>query len=123
MKKDENISKFDSEMTERLIENFVALQKVMTNLSAKFDNLSDKISGLLEIFEISAKSMAEKDYEKDLESEYKELLEKINTLIEQNKTIARGLSLLHERKEEEEKRRILPSRRPRPRFDSYENYY
>ena len=42
-----------------LVENFVSLQKVMTNLSIKFDNLSMQISKLLELFEISAKTLAE----------------------------------------------------------------
>ncbi|KHO55254.1 MAG: hypothetical protein QT10_C0004G0041 [archaeon GW2011_AR19] len=34
-----------------LVENFVSLQKVMTNLSVKFDELSSQISKLLELFE------------------------------------------------------------------------
>ncbi len=43
-----------------LVENFVSLQKAITNLTVKFDNLSEQISSLLQLFEISAKSFAEK---------------------------------------------------------------
>ena len=93
------ITKSSSELqVERvLVENFVALQKVLTNLAVKFDALSDKISKLLELFEISAKALAEKEY--DLEKGNKDnekIIKKIDNLFEQNKIIARGLTLLHE---------------------------
>ena len=81
-----------------LIENFVNLQKAITNLSVKFESLSDQTSKLLQLFEISAKSFAEKlaegkplDIEKD-----KEFLDKLNKLLDQNKTIAKGLTLMEE---------------------------
>jgi hypothetical protein len=77
-----------------LVENFVSLQKVMTNLVVKFDNLSGQISKLLELFEISAKTLAEREPEKN---ENKEVVEKLNGLMEQNKIIAKGLILLHEK--------------------------
>ncbi|HEB47294.1 MAG TPA: hypothetical protein ENI22_02385, partial [Candidatus Pacearchaeota archaeon] len=35
-----------------LVENFISLQKVMVNLSVKFDSLTNQISKLLELFEI-----------------------------------------------------------------------
>lgn len=79
-----------------LIENFVALQKVMTNLSLKFDNLASQISKLLELFEISAKSLAEKNSGLDGKGKNEEMVERLDNLIEQNKVIARGLTLLHE---------------------------
>lgn len=81
-----------------LVENFVSLQKVITNLSIKFDSLATQISKLLELFEISAKVLAEKDYE--VEKSNKEnikILEKIENVLEQNKTIAKGLTLMHEK--------------------------
>ena len=81
-----------------LIENFVALQKVMSNLSVKFDGLTTQISKLLELFEMSAKALAEKDF--DIEKNNREnakILEKIENVLEQNKTIARGLTLMHEK--------------------------
>jgi len=81
-----------------LIDNFIALQKVMTNLSVKFDNLSDQISKLLNLFEISAKVLAEKDFEFERgKKEDKKIIENIDNLIEQNKIIARGIALLHDK--------------------------
>lgn len=85
-----------------LVENFVSLQKVMANLAVKFDNLTSQISKLLELFEISAKSLAQKDFslEKGGKDE-KKIMQKIDNLAEQNKTIARGLTLIHERDSQE----------------------
>ena len=102
--KNENIEKV-------LIENFIALQKVMTHFATKFDNLSIQISKLLELFEISAKTLAEKDIRlskgKDTKEEGK-MAEKLDTLLDQNKIIARGLTLLHEPAAE------IPMQTPRP---------
>jgi len=80
-----------------LIENFVSLQKVMTNLSIKFDNLSNQISKLLELFEISAKALSEKDFNLEKENkDNKKIMEKIDNLADQNKIIAKGMTLLYE---------------------------
>jgi hypothetical protein len=103
-----------------LIENFVNLQKVLTNLTVKFDNLSDNISRLLQLFEISAKSFVEKN--ENYNGEDKDTLRKLDTLLDQNKTIAKGLTLI----EEKIKHKIYPdlpketfneenSEKPRPR--------
>ncbi len=87
----------DSDSTEKiLVDNFVALQRVLTNLSIKFDNLSTQISKLLEIFEISAKTLAERAPTMKEGGNSREISEKIDNLLEQNKVIARGLTLLHE---------------------------
>jgi len=81
-----------------LVENFVSLQKVITNLSIKFDSLATQISKLLELFEISAKVLAEKDYEEEkTNKENTKILEKIENVLEQNKTIAKGLTLMHDK--------------------------
>lgn len=77
------------EREELLIENFVGLQHAMTNMSIKFGNLSDNISKLLQIFEESAKNFVSGGKPDD-----KELLEKIDSLLNQNKTIAKGLVLM-----------------------------
>jgi len=79
-----------------LIENFVSLQKVMTNLAVKFDGLSTQISKLLELFEISAKALAEKDYSLGENTEDKKVVEKLDNLLAQNKVIAKGIAMLHE---------------------------
>lgn len=80
-----------------LIENFISLQGVMTKLSIKLDGLTNQISNLLELFEVSARALVAK--ESDLEKGDKDnekILEKIDSLSEQNKIIAKGLTLLHE---------------------------
>lgn len=87
-KKDEKVEKI-------LIENFVSLQKVMVNLTSKFDDLTKQISELLDLFEDSAKALVKKDFHEDKKEE-KELIEKLNSIVDQNKTIAKGLTLMHE---------------------------
>ena len=93
--KKENVNNSNPKVEQVLIENFVSLQKVMTNLAVKFDSLSGQISKLLELFEISAKTLAEKDYAIKTEPD-KKVGEKVDALLEQNKVIARGIALLHE---------------------------
>jgi hypothetical protein len=83
-----------------LIENFVDIQKVMTNLIIKMDNLSGQMSKLLGLFENSAKSLSEKGY---LETKTDpKIIEKLNNLTEQNKVIAKGVAMLYEKNNSEE---------------------
>lgn len=77
------------EREELLIENFVGLQHAMTNMSIKFGGLSDNISKLLQIFEESAKNFMSGGKPDDAE-----MLSKIDSLLNQNKTIAKGLVLM-----------------------------
>ncbi|MBU1129531.1 MAG: hypothetical protein KJ949_02800 [Nanoarchaeota archaeon] len=92
----------DKEIEKLLIQNFIALQKVMTHLSLKFENLTLEISKLLELFEISAKSLAKKDFESDQgKKDEEKVMKKIDTLLDQNRIIAKGLTLLHEKNPEE----------------------
>ena len=81
-----------------LLENFIALPKVMVNLSGKFDNLSNQISKLLELFEISAKSLAKRDFESvgAQNADTKKIVEKLDNLTQQAGLIGRGLALIHE---------------------------
>ena len=93
-----SISEGDTKLGKILIENFIGLQKVMVNLSVKFDDLSNKISKLLELFEISAKALAEKDLIiQQTARDDSKIIKEIGNLSEQNKIIARGLTLMHER--------------------------
>jgi hypothetical protein len=94
--KKESVNNSNPKVEQVLIENFVSLQKVMTNLAVKFDNLSGQISKLLELFEISAKTLADKDYAIKTEPD-KKVAEKVDAILEQNKIIAKGIALLHER--------------------------
>lgn len=96
----------DIQVDKILVENFVSLQKVMTNLAVKFDNLSNQISRLLELFEISAKTLAEKDYSG--KEDNKRVIEKLDALLEHNKIIAKGIALLHERTTPEEEVMVIP---------------
>lgn len=77
------------EREELLIENFVGLQHAMTNMSIKFGALSDNISKLLGIFEESAKNFMSGGKPDD-----EEMIKKIDSLLNQNKTIAKGLVLM-----------------------------
>ena len=117
VKKNEVIEKKENgsgqKMEQVLVENFVSLQKVMTNLAVKFDSLSGQISKLLELFEISAKTLAEKDYSIKTEPD-KKVAEKLDTLLEQNKIIAKGITLLHESNSLEYPSQNVQSISPRP---------
>lgn len=88
-----------SDIEHALITNFVNLQKVLTNLSVKFEDLSNNISKLLQVFEISAKSFAEKYSEAESIGSVgdPELAKKVDTLLDQNKTIAKGIMLVEEK--------------------------
>lgn len=79
-----------------LVENFIATQRVMVTLSSKIDSLASQISKLLDIFEISAKALAEKNFQISGDKNSEKIVQKIDTLLEQNKLIARGLTLMHE---------------------------
>lgn len=78
-----------------LVDNFIGLQKVMVNLSTKFDNLSVQIAKLLELFEISAKALAKKEAESG-DGKAEEISKKLDNLTEQAGLIGRGLALIHE---------------------------
>ncbi len=99
---------------ELLLENFVGLQRVMVNLSIKFGTLSDNISKLLEVFELSARDQLGKS----TKEEDTELLGKINSLLDQNKTIAKGLVLI-----EEKVRDRGPVQRFQPNYNSQGNQF
>lgn len=111
-----------------LSENLVALQKIMANLALNIDGLSKRVSKLLDLFEVSAKTLAEKDYgiEKSAGFE-KELNQKMDTLIEHNKIFAKGLTLLHEKQgfEHNTESRALPQQgmpQQPPRRQEPDNY-
>ncbi len=80
-----------------LVENFVGLQHAMTNLSIKFSALSENINKLLQIFEEAAKGFSPA-MEKSGDSETNnDLIKKIDSLIDQNRTIAQGLVIMEEK--------------------------
>lgn len=89
-------SEKSSELEHALLKNIIDLQKVHTDLAEKFDKLAKEISQLLALFEVTARNFAKNapigEYEKD-----KEFLEKIDRLLDQNKILAKGLTLMEER--------------------------
>ncbi len=90
-----------------LLENFVRLQKVLADVSVK-------LTRLLDIFEKAAESFVGKEeLEKKLPGVTKggkevPLLDKLDLLLEQNKTIAKGLTLLEESMRNRPRTRINP---------------
>ena len=88
------------EIEKALLDNFISLQKVLTNLALKFDDLSSNISKLLQLFEISAKSFVDKNSvgETGKQPEVdKEFLKKLDSLLDQNKTISKAIMMMEER--------------------------
>ena len=79
-----------------LIENFVSLQRVMTNMATKFDDLSTQISKLLDLFELSANALAKKDINYTKPIDEKKIMDKLEGILNQNKVIAKGLVMMHE---------------------------
>lgn len=81
---------------ETLIQNLIELQKVHTNLLEKFDRISNQLSSLLNLFESAARGYAENPGTKITEKD-KEFLDKIDKLLEQNKILAKGITLIEDR--------------------------
>jgi hypothetical protein len=80
-----------------LVENFVSLQKVLANLSEKFDLLTSRLNEMITLFEESAETVVRGEIlsiEKD--NQTKNILNKMERLFEQNKVIAKGLTLMNE---------------------------
>ncbi len=74
-----------------LIDNFIGLQRAMTNLSIRFEHLSENIAKLLTVFEISAKDYLT-NKGKSTPGRDQDLLNQINYLIDQNKAISKSIA-------------------------------
>lgn len=108
-----------------LLHNLVELQKVHMTLIEKFDRMSKQMSDLLTLFEMAARSFAVHPANQTSEKD-KEFLDKIDRLLDQNKTIAKGLTMMEDKMKEkiyggtpanepaEEEQPITP--RPLPKF-------
>lgn len=86
----EKIIKKEDPVVKLLMENSVGLQKTLLALNEKLDILTTNLLDLLKLFELAARNIAEKP---ELGFE-KEFLDKLNLLLEQNKLIARGITLV-----------------------------
>lgn len=84
------------ELEREISRNLIELQKVHTDMAEKFGKLSGEISQLLALFEVTARNFTRNmpigEQEKD-----KEFLTKIDKLLDQNKTLAKGLTLMEGR--------------------------
>jgi|GEM_PF-1381777 len=76
-----------------LIENFVSLQNIFTTVAGNLDKLNTQVGALLNLFESSAKELAKNEFQMP---NNENVLKKIDELFEQNKTIAKGMTLLYE---------------------------
>lgn len=89
---------------EQLVENNIALQEKTADLITSIKELTKKIDDMVKIFEEAAKHIKE--------GTDRPLMEKLTSLIDQNKTIAKGLVLLE--KYVREKSAIGPTFQPKP---------
>ncbi|MBI4154824.1 hypothetical protein HY498_01920 [Candidatus Woesearchaeota archaeon] len=74
-------------IVKELIKNNIELSKKSADLVISVKELSNRISKLIDVFEGAAKVIKEEEVKEPL-------VEKITTLIEQNKQIAKGLLIL-----------------------------
>ncbi len=86
-------------LEEQTIHSLVELQKVHINLAEKFDKLTVQIENLLALFEMAARNFAKQPNMQNTERD-KEFLDKIDKLLDQNKLLAKGLSLMEEKMRE-----------------------
>ena len=75
-----------------LLHNLVELQKIHTHMLERFDKLTTNIDQLLKLFETAARSFAHQVPQ--VTDKDKDFLEKIDKLLDQNKVIAKGLTLM-----------------------------
>ncbi|MFA5084367.1 MAG: hypothetical protein WC475_03240 [Candidatus Paceibacterota bacterium] len=78
-----------------LLENSIALQKMLADLAFNLKDLNKKITNMLELFENASRNMKESPSSEGLS-------EKVEELSKQNKTIAKGLLLLEKSMREKE---------------------
>jgi hypothetical protein len=81
----------DSEL-KKLVDNSVQLQKLTISLVESNNKLVKKVDDLISLFEEAAKNVSSGNYE-----EIVTLNNKINSLIQENKQLARGLVLMEQK--------------------------
>ncbi|PIN77904.1 hypothetical protein COV14_04915 [Candidatus Woesearchaeota archaeon CG10_big_fil_rev_8_21_14_0_10_33_12] len=80
-------------LTKQLIQNNIALQSKIVDLISSINNLAKDVKNLVGLFEGAAKQVKEV---KTTDEEIIALSAKLNSLLEQNKNIAKGLILLEQ---------------------------
>lgn len=96
-----------------LMQNFVGLQKVIVDLSLKLNDLTNQVSQLLKLFETSAETIVKQEFKVDRESN-QDLMKKLDLIIEQNKLVARGFTLMHEKPINQEMQQSITNAAPVP---------
>ncbi len=76
------------EVKEDILENLVDLQDVLSHLAVKVDDLTKNVEKLLKLFNEAAQSFKEPEHD---------LQNTIKTLLDQNRIIAKGISIIEER--------------------------
>jgi hypothetical protein len=98
-KKSHHNKRSSNTLEEQTLQSLVELQKVHINMAEKFDKLAVNIENLLALFELAARNFAKQPHMQNTERD-KEFLEKIDKLLDQNKLLAKGLSLMEEKMRE-----------------------
>ena len=75
---------------EKLAHNLTELQKVHITLIEKLDKLSTQLSSLFNVFELAAKNIADRPSLQETRA----ITDRIESLAEQNKTLAKSLSYM-----------------------------
>jgi hypothetical protein len=99
-------------LEEQTIHSLIELQKANLHVAEKFEKLSTQIENLLALFELAARNFAKQPHIQNTEKD-KEFLDKIDKLLDQNKLLAKGLSLMEEKMRE---RLYGPGVLPKPDF-------
>lgn len=86
-------------LEEQTLHSLIELQKVHVNMAEKFDKLAVQVENLLALFELAARNFAKQPHMQNTEKD-KEFLDKIDKLLDQNKLLAKGLSLMEEKMRE-----------------------
>lgn len=81
--------------TDLLMQNNLELQKVLADLSYDLKKLTEEMSVLVGLLKDASKTLTEEKVSNEVERENsKAISNKVDTLIDQNKTIAKGILLM-----------------------------
>jgi len=95
----------DADIT-ALVENSVALQRVLADLAGNLKGLSDELSQLVALFKEASKSISEEKTSEEISrQEILGMNDKLERLLDQNKTIAKGIVLVESAMREPEKKK------------------
>jgi len=95
IKEDNEIKTSEKSAARLVIENSIALQKVSAEMAFSLNKLMKEVSELVNVFKEAEKSMRdEKTSDTVFKEEISSIKTKLDMLIDQNKTIARGILLL-----------------------------